>query len=537
MDKRKILVTSALPYANGDIHLGHLVEYLQTDFWVRFQKFRGHDCVYFCADDTHGSPIMLAAKKLGITPESLIAEKGKDHYRDFQDFEINFTHYSSTHSSTNRELCETFFKKFDSYLETKTIEQAYCKKCEMFLPDRFVIGTCPECDAKKQYGDSCDSCGATYSPLEMKEKECTTCTSEPVAKSSEHLFFKLAELSDFLDSWCQSSVSTGVYQKLKEWFNRGLKAWNISRDKPYFGFEIPDYPNKYFYVWVDAPIGYIATTKEWCDENQKDYLKDYWQNENTEVYHFIGKDITYFHALFWPAMLKVNDYVLPKKLFVHGFLTINGEKMSKSKGTFVNARKYLDTMHPSYLRYYLASKMNDSLDDIDLNWKHFTHKVNAELIGKITNLVSRSAQMINKKLDDELGSLSEWGESKLKEMQNKSHQIAEDYENRFFSKIINQCREFAEDGNRYIDEKEPWSLIKQDTKKAQVVLTDVLNIFRLINIYLTPILPSYSQKACELFGEEEYKWEDIYKTIQNEKINSFEKLLNPLTEDDILNIL
>lgn len=532
---KKIIVTAALPYANGEIHLGHLVEYLQADFWVRYQKMIGNDCRYFCADDTHGTPIMIAAQKQKISPEELIQEKAKNHLEDFENFEINFDHYSSTHSSVNREFCEQFYFKMKEFIHEKEIEQAYCPEKKMFLPDRFVIGDCPKCGASGQYGDSCDNCGATYSPLEMKNKKSTVSEEEPIAKKSQHLFFSLKNFQDFLKTWTLESLDRDTYKKLQEWLQQDLQDWNISRDKPYFGFEIPEYKDKYFYVWVDAPLGYITATKEWADKNNLDYRDDWQQDSKTEIYHFIGKDIVYFHALFWIAMLKCNDFNIPQQLFVHGFLTINGKKMSKSKGTFINAKEYLKHLDPCYLRYYFAGKMNGSVEDIDLDFNHFLDKINSELIGKITNLASRGAQMLQKKLDGKMSNLSFWGNKQLQKIMSESEKIKIFYQKRQFNKVIDICRKIADETNRYFDENKPWQLIKEDTEKTKEILTDILHAFRAIVIFLSPILPSYAQKVIELFREEKesYQWQDLKTTLEGKELAPFQYLLTSLKKESL----
>ena len=421
-DKRRIVVTSALPYANGDIHLGHLVEYIQTDFWVRFQKLRGNDCVYICADDTHGTPIMIRARKEGITPEALIARSHETHLKDFTDFQISFDNYYSTNSPENKALSERIYQAAEKlgFITKKTTPQLYCEHCKMFLPDRFVKGTCPKCGAEGQYGDSCDKCGSTYGAEELGNPKCTTCGGTPVVKDSEHLYFELEPQHDYLEKWIPGHTTSDVSNKLLEWFKEPLRGWCISRDAPYFGFEIPGYKDKFFYVWVDAPIGYIASLSNWCEKNGKD-LADYWptgaaaedggSTAGPELYHFIGKDIIRFHCLFWPGMLHTAGFKGPDKVFVHGFLTVNGEKMSKSKGTFVNARTYLDNLPPEALRYYYAAKLGGTTDDMDLNLGDFVQRVNAELVGKITNIASRGGQMLQKKLDGKLGTLDAEGKA------------------------------------------------------------------------------------------------------------------------------
>lgn len=535
---RKIIVTAALPYANGEIHLGHLIEYLQADFWTRYQKMIGNDCRYFCADDTHGTPIMIAAEKQNISPEKLIKRQAENHLNDFKNFEIDFDHYSSTHSPVNKNFCEQFYAKMKKFVYQKEIEQAYCPEKEMFLPDRFVVGDCPKCGAKNQYGDSCDQCGATYSPLEMANKKSTVSNAEPIAKKSNHLFFALKDFQDFLKKWVNESVDNDTYKKLQEWLDGELQSWNISRDKPYFGFEIPEVKDKYFYVWVDAPLGYVTATKEWADKNQQDYLQDWQQDSKTEIYHFIGKDIVYFHALFWIAMLKANEFNLPKKLFVHGFLTINGKKMSKSKGTFINAKDYLSHLEPTYLRYYFASKINGSVEDVDLDFNHFIDKINSELLGKITNLASRGAQMLQKKMDGKMGELSEWGKSQLQKMDETAEEIKDFYEERQFNKVIDSCRQIADETNRYFDDNKPWVLIKENPQQTKKILTDILHVFRIMVVFLNPIFPSYASKVINLFKEnisdenkQSYQWQDLKITLENKELSPFEHLLKPLSKD------
>ena len=412
-EKRKIVVTSALPYANGDIHLGHLVEYLQTDFWVRFQKMRGHRCVYVCADDTHGTPIMIRARNEGISPEELIARSHALHLKDFTDFEVSFDNYYTTNSPENKALSERIYAAMakSGAVTTRTSPQLWCEKCGMFLPDRFVKGTCPKCGAEGQYGDSCDKCGSTYAAEELGAPKCTVCGGTPTVKDSEHLYFELEPFKDYLRKWIPEHTTSDVSNKLLEWFNEPLRGWCISRDAPYFGFEIPGHPGKFFYVWVDAPIGYIASLTNWCQQHGEK-IEDWWHqapgtgHQAPEIYHFIGKDIIRFHCLFWPGMLHVADFQTPSKVFVHGFLTVNGEKMSKSKGTFINARTYLDHLPAAALRYYYAAKLGGNTDDMDLNLSDFVQRVNADLVGKVTNIASRAAQMLQKKLDGTLATLA-----------------------------------------------------------------------------------------------------------------------------------
>lgn len=540
--QRRIISTSALPYANGSIHIGHLVEYIQTDFWVRFQKMRGHQALYICADDTHGTPIMIRARKEGITPEALIARSQKEHVEDFEKFQIHFDHYHSTHSPENEAMAGRIFKAMEDngHIVSKTIEQSYCEHDKMFLPDRFVVGTCPNCGAENQYGDSCDKCGATYSPADLKNPKCSVCSNPPVKKDSEHLFFKLNDFKDFLKEWVPSHTQAEVANKLKEWLDDELRDWDISRDAPYFGFEIPGHPGKYFYVWVDAPVGYLSSTQKWCELNGH-MFDDFWNNDQTEIYHFIGKDIVYFHTLFWPAMLKTAGIKTPNKVFVHGFLTVNGEKMSKSKGTFIAARDFQNFLDPTHLRYYYACKLN-GIGDIDLSFDDFASRVNSDLIGKITNLGSRGAQMINKKFDGQTSTPTVEGQEIIAWAQNKSDEIARLYEELNFAKAMVEIREIADKANQYFDEKAPWKLIKEDPETTQAILTDILAIFTLMSIYLKPILPLYVSQVETLFGFPDLCWnhinfEGISDKIYQAKLNSFQHLsqrVDPKKVDELI---
>ena len=528
MQKRRIVVTSALPYANGDIHIGHLVEYLQTDFWVRFQKMRGHECVYVCADDTHGTPIMIRARKEGITPEELIAESYKRHTRDFDDFEIEFDNYYSTNSPENRDFCATIFSraKKNNAIFYKDVPQLYCPNDKICLPDRFVRGTCPKCGAKDQYGDSCEKCSSTYSPTDMEDARCAICnTGKPEIRNSEHIFFNLEIFRNYLANWLTTHVASDVANKLLEWFGEDSKLhpWDISRDAPYFGFEIPDHPGKFFYVWLDAPVGYMASLLNWCYKKGKNF-DSWWNNPDAELYHFIGKDIVRFHCLFWPALLHASDYKGPTQVFVHGFLTVNGEKMSKSRGTFISARTYLDNLDPAHLRYYYACKINNTTDDVDLNFDDFTLRVNSDLVGKITNLASRGAQMLNKKLDSKMGDMDDEGRAIVAEFRSRAQTIADHYEARRFSQVpVEVCR-LADLANEYFDRKEPWKTIKTDPEATRQVLTSILNMFRLLTIYLTPILPRYSEKVAVLFGEYAYSWRSLDTDLENREISNYEYL-------------
>ena len=499
MADKSMIVTAALPYANGEIHLGHLVEYSQADFWTRFHKMKGRDCHYFCADDTHGTPIMVSARQQGITPEELIAGARERHLRDLNGFQVHFDNFSSTNSQTNKEMCSEIFLKMqeNAHITTRSINQAYCEHDKMFLPDRFVRGECPKCGTEDQYGDSCDSCGATYAPTDLKSPACSICGNAPVEKASEHVFFKLNDFKEYLRSWLLENCTKEVSNKMLEWFEEDLREWDISRDAPYFGFEIPGFKDKYFYVWVDAPVGYMASAKEWCDANGRDFSK-YW--DDSEIYHFIGKDIVYFHTLFWPAMLKAANKTTPSGVFVHGMLTVNGVKMSKSKGTFINAKTYLEHLDPMYLRYYYACKFNSSMEDVDLNLEDFVSRVNSDLVGKITNLASRGAQMLNKRLGGELCAPDADGLKVIQMAMEKSEEIAALYASRDFSKALRLIREIGDEANRYFDEKAPWKLIKEDEEETRKILSSTLNLFRILAVYLKPILPEYAKKVEVMFS-------------------------------------
>ena len=539
-DNRKIVVTCAVPYANGDIHLGHLVEYIQTDFWVRFQKLRGNECVYVCADDTHGTPIMIRARKEGITPEELIARSHAEHMRDFTDFQVKFDNYYTTNSPENKALSERIYAAMEASgaITRKSTPQLYCEHCKMFLPDRFVKGTCPKCGAENQYGDSCDRCGATYGAEELGSPKCTTCGASPVVKDTEHLYFELEPQHDYLEKWIPGHTTSDVSNKLLEWFKEPLRGWCISRDAPYFGFEIPGHPGKFFYVWVDAPIGYIASLQNWCSQNGKN-LEDYWptigngEGSGVELYHFIGKDIIRFHCLFWPGMLHAAGFKGPDKVFVHGFLTVNGEKMSKSKGTFVNARTYLDNLPPEALRYYYAAKLGGTTDDMDLNLADFVQRVNSDLVGKITNIASRGGQMLQKKLEGRLGTLDEEGRALLEKCRAASETIAKFYEDRRFNQVVVEICRLADAANEYFDRREPWKTVKTDAETTRVTLTAALNAFRLIAIYLKPILPAYADKAMKLFGETEWIWDSLGETLENRSLGEYEYLASRIDSKQV----
>ena len=524
-EKRRIVVTSALPYANGDIHIGHLVEYLQTDFWVRFQKMCGHECLYICADDTHGTPIMIRAHNEGITPEELIARSHAEHLRDFTDFEVEFSHYGSTNCQENREFCNYIFKKMEDggHISSKMIPQLYCEHDKMFLPDRFVRGGCPSCGAAGQYGDSCDSCSATYPAEELKDPTCAICGRQPVTRSSEHLFFDLDHYRNYLQQWIPGHTARDVANKLLEWFGEPLRSWDISRDAPYFGFEIPGHPGKFFYVWVDAPIGYMASLENWCKANSEDFA-NWWNNPKAELYHFIGKDIVRFHCLFWPAMLHCSGFKGPDQVFVHGFLTVNGEKMSKSKGTFISARTFLDHVEAQYLRFYYACKLNGTTDDVDLNLDDFIGRVNSDLVGKITNLASRGAQMLHKNLDGRASTPDPSGAELINLARSRANAIAEAYEQRDFSRVMVEIRDIADQANQYFYTQAPWKLVKTDPEATRAVLTSTLNLFRIMAIYLKPVLPLYAARVEELFGDAPYTWDDLNTTFESRPVAPYSYL-------------
>ncbi len=461
---RKIVVTSALYYANGPIHIGHLVETLQTDIWVRFQKMCGNECLYFCADDTHGTPIMISAKAAGISPEQLIEQMYKEHQADFDGFFVEFDNYYTTHSPENKSLSEHFFNLLNKAgsIVKRNVEQAYCENCKMSLPDRYVRGTCPRCGAEDQYGDACEVCGGTHQTTDLINPYCATCRGKPTLQISEHYFFKLADYENQLrDLIAGGHTQKPVANKLDEWFKTGLKDWDISRDGPYFGFKIPGEENKFFYVWLDAPIGYMASAKNYCDRNGLDFDR-LWNSDEYELYHFIGKDIVYFHALFWPAMLIGAGFKTANKLFVHGFLTVNGEKMSKSRGTFIKASTYLQHLNPEYLRFYYASKLTSGIEDIDLSTDDFINKINSNLVGKLANLASRSGPMLTKKLDGQLGRLDDQGRQLTKKLTAAKEQIMQNYENLNYAAVVRTIIALADEANRYVEQNQPWVTIKTD---------------------------------------------------------------------------
>ena len=522
---RKILVTSALPYANGSIHLGHLVEYIQTDIWVRFQKMQGHTVHYVCADDTHGTPIMLRAEKEGITPEALIAKVHKEHYADFSEFLVNFDNYYSTNSDENKSLASSIYKalKANGKIATKTIEQFYDPVKNMFLPDRFIKGECPKCHAKDQYGDSCEVCGATYNPTELINPFSAVSGATPVRKETEHYFFKLSECSDFLRGWTRSgTLQQEAANKMNEWIGEAgenkLSDWDISRDAPYFGFEIPDAPGKYFYVWLDAPIGYMASFKNLCAKLGLDF-DEYWKADSkTELYHFIGKDILYFHALFWPATLEYSGYRKPTQVFAHGFLTVNGEKMSKSRGTFITARSYLDHIkNPEYLRYYYAAKLNGSMEDIDLNLEDFVARVNSDLVGKYINIASRTAGFINKRFDGKLVAAAE--HIVVQQIKAAEPEIQKAYDARDFSRALREIMRLADLANADVAEAAPWVVAKHEGEAANAKLhadcSSALEMFRLLTLYLKPVLPELAAQVEAFLNVPALTWNSLNDSFKH----------------------
>ena len=523
---RKIVVTSALPYANAPVHIGHLVEYLQTDIWVRFQKANGNQCLYFCADDTHGTPVMISARSKGIKPEQLIERMYAEHTRDFKNFHIEFDNFYSTHSDENRKLSELFFNRLKEKgsIVQNEIEQAFCDSCKMFLPDRFIRGVCPKCKAENQYGDSCDTCGATYQPTDLINPACATCGAKPVRRKSLHYFFRLADYQKQLKKLIASGYTgKSVSNKLDEWFTAGLKDWDISRDGPYFGFKIPGEENKFFYVWLDAPIGYIASCKNYCDKHGLDFEK-VWNGKDYELYHFIGKDIMYFHALFWPAMLMGSSFKVAKRLFVHGFLTVKGVKMSKSKGTFIKAETYLNHLDPEYLRYYYASKLTDGIEDIDLNLDDFVAKVNSDLVGKLANLASRSVPMLTGKLDSMLGTVDKTGRELLNQMLAAKQAIINDYENLSYASVIRQITSLADAANRYVEQNQPWATIKTDVEKTRTALTAIINAVKILSAYLKPVLPVFAEKIEKILNIAPLSFADVGKLLEKHKINEYMRL-------------
>ncbi len=532
---RQILVTNALPYANAALHLGHVLEYTQTDVWVRFQKLRGHECYYVSADDAHGTAIMLKAEEKGISAEQHISEMRKFHEADFKDFYIGVDNYYTTHSEENRDFSELIYNRLSAngHITQRSIIQAFDPEKNLFLADRYIRGTCPKCKAEDQYGDNCESCGATYSPLDLINPVSAISGATPIGRESVHYFFKLPEFSKFLSEWINSgTVQKEVSNKLSEWLDSGLQEWDISRDAPYFGFEIPNAPGKYFYVWLDAPIGYMASFKNLCEAKNLDF-DCFWNKDSTaELYHFIGKDIVNFHALFWPAMLKSADFRTPTKVCVHGFVTVNGTKMSKSRGTFINARTYLDHLNPEYLRYYYASKLTNTVEDIDLNLEDFIQKVNSDLVGKVVNIASRCSKFIT----NESGVLSSRIENEAlwDQVTGVADSIANYYENREFGKAIREIMAQADSVNEYIAEQEPWIRNKDQDQKQQVqdICSLGINLFRIILIYLKPVVPAMAE-AGEFFLNDKLSWESIRKPLLSHKINQFKPLMQRVDKDKV----
>ncbi len=540
-DTRKILVTSALPYANGPIHLGHLVEYIQTDIWVRFQKLRGHECYYVCADDAHGTPIMLRARQEGIEPEELINKTHVEHTSDFADFFIDFDNYYTTHSDENREIASTIYNrlKADGHIDVRTVRQAYDPEAEMFLPDRFVKGTCPKCGAEDQYGDNCEACGTTYSPTDLINPKSAVSGATPIEKDSEQFFFKLGDFQDFLEKWLDAGhTQSEIANKQKEWFEEGLQDWDISRNAPYWGFEIPDAPGKYFYVWMDAPMGYMASFKNLCDKKGLNFEEFWGQDSKAQVVHFIGKDIARFHTLFWPAVLHGAGYRTPSSVYCHGFLTVDGQKMSKSRGTFIMARTYLDHLQPEYLRYYYAAKLSDGVDDIDLNLEDFQLRVNSDLVGKVVNIASRCAGFIQKKFGGKLSSQLP-SPSLYKELVDAGDKIAEHFEHREFSRAVREIMALADRANQYIDEEKPWAKIKEEGKEQEVhdTCTQGLNMYRVLVIYLKAIMPELAEKSESFLNSGELSWNQLDEPLLDHEINKFKPLMTRIEKDQIDKII
>ncbi|WP_284299705.1 methionine--tRNA ligase [Thalassotalea loyana] len=535
-ENRKILVTCALPYANGSIHLGHLLEHIQTDIWVRFQRMRGHEIYFVCADDAHGTPIMLKAQELGITPEQMIDGVREEHMSDFNDFLISFDNYHSTHSDENRAFATGIYNKLNDngHIKTRVISQLFDEEKGMFLPDRFVKGTCPKCGSEDENGDSCDNCGATYSPTEVINPRSVVSGSTPVLRDSEHYFFDLPAFEQMLKDWTTGgSLQDEMANKLAEWFESGLQQWDISRDAPYFGFEIPNAPGKFFYVWLDAPIGYMGSFKNLCDKQDIDFDTFWSKDSSAELYHFIGKDIIYFHSLFWPAMLEGAGYRKPTSVYAHGFVTVNGAKMSKSKGTFIKGRTYLDHLNPEYLRYYYAAKLTHKIDDLDLNLEDFAQRVNSDLVGKVVNIASRCASFITKKFDGVLS--SEVDDQQLAdEVMAAGDNLASLYENREFGKAMREIMALADKVNEYIAVKEPWQLIKDETKQQDVhnICSLGINLFRILMTYLKPVLPALAEKT-EAFLNDELVWEGHKTLLANHKINKFKALMQRIEMDKV----
>ncbi|MCC5791409.1 MAG: methionine--tRNA ligase [Legionellaceae bacterium] len=535
--RRRMLVSSALPYANGHLHLGHLVEHIQTDIWVRAQKLAGHDCISICGDDAHGTPIMLKAEKMGISPEALTTAMKASHERDFADFAIHYDYYHSTHSPENQELSALIYQRLEARgdIVKKTIRQAYDPVKNMFLPDRFVKGTCPRCGATDQYGDNCEACGATYSPTDLRSPVSALSGATPIEKESEHYFFDLPRYETLLKDWTrQGHLQPEVVNKLDEWFAAGLKQWDISRDAPYFGFPIPGTTDKYFYVWLDAPIGYMASFKKYCQQEGLDFDQFWGPDSGTELYHFVGKDIVYFHALFWPAMLAGAGFRLPTAIYAHGFLTVNGQKMSKSRGTFIEARSYLNHLDAQYLRYYFAAKLNGRVDDLDLNFDDFMHRVNADLVGKVVNIASRCAGFIHKRFEGRLADTL--AEPALFEAMLAAHPaIVAAWLERDYARAVRLIMAQADGVNQYIDQHKPWVLAKDEhhLPQVQAVCSMALNAFRILIAWLKPVLPQMAEQAEHFLNVAPLQWQDMATPLLDHRINAFRPLLARVEADRI----
>ena len=545
---RKILVTSALPYANGSIHLGHMVEHIQTDVWVRFQKLRGHECYYCCADDTHGTPVMLAAQKQGIAPEDMIAKVREEHLADFTGFNIGYDNYYSTHSPENKQFSQDIYRalKANGKIESRVIEQLFDPEKQMFLPDRFVKGECPKCHAQDQYGDNCEVCGTTYSPTELINPYSAVSGAKPELRESEHFFFKLGECADFLKAWTSGNnphdgkphLQPEALNKMKEWLGESeettLSDWDISRDAPYFGFEIPDAPGKYFYVWLDAPVGYMASFKNLCDRIGIDFDEYFKADSQTEMYHFIGKDILYFHALFWPAMLHFSGHRAPTGVYAHGFLTVDGQKMSKSRGTFITAKSYLEQgLNPEWMRYYIAAKLNSKIEDIDLNLQDFISRVNSDLVGKYVNIAARASGFIAKRFE---GRLKDVADSELlAKLTAQSEAIAECYESREYAKALRDIMALADIVNEYVDANKPWELAKQEGQDARLheVCSELINAFTMLTAYLAPVLPKVAENAAKFLNLEAITWANTRETLGEHAINKYEHLMQRVEQKQV----
>ena len=545
---RKILVTSALPYANGSIHLGHMVEHIQTDVWVRFQKLRGHECYYCCADDTHGTPVMLAAQKQGIAPEDMIAKVREEHLADFTGFHIGYDNYYSTHSPENKQFSQDIYRalKANGKIESRVIEQLFDPEKQMFLPDRFVKGECPKCHAQDQYGDNCEVCGTTYSPTELINPYSAVSGAKPELRESEHFFFKLGECADFLKAWTSGNnphdgkphLQAEALNKMKEWLGEGeettLSDWDISRDAPYFGFEIPDAPGKYFYVWLDAPVGYMASFKNLCDRIGIDFDEYFKADSQTEMYHFIGKDILYFHALFWPAMLHFSGHRAPTGVYAHGFLTVDGQKMSKSRGTFITAKSYLEQgLNPEWMRYYIAAKLNSKIEDIDLNLQDFISRVNSDLVGKYVNIAARASGFIAKRFEGRLKDVS--GSALLAKLAAESDTIAEQYENREYARALRDIMALADAVNEYVDANKPWELAKQEGQDERLheVCSELINAFTMLTAYLAPVLPQTAANAARFLNLDAITWANTRETLGEHAINKYEHLMQRVEQKQV----